>query len=309
VRALAAAADDVSRERFDAPLASSPLREVRRVTQAFEAMRAALARRIDELRSANRALEERQVRLAALQSELIRRERVAASGRMAAELAHEIRNPVANLRNCLELLHRRLDGDAQGREFAALAIDELLRMHELAERMLDLNRPSSPDQRTCDAGEVAREVAALARIGTPSSVAAFAVRAEGACTVALPPDALKQVLLNLVQNAREVVPHGLALTMRVASGDARTVIDVEDNGPGVDPGLRSRIFDPFFTTRGNAGGIGLGLFVVEGIVRAHGGSVAIDDAPGGRGARFRVTLPDAAPAPAVSDTRTFVERA
>lgn len=308
VRALAAAADDVSRERYDAPLDRSPLREVRRVTQAFDAMRAALARRIDELRSANRALEERQQRLTALQSELIRRERVAASGRIAAELAHEIRNPVANLRNCLELLHRRLEGDAQGREFATLAIDELLRMHELAERMLDLNRPAAPDQRTCDAAEVAREVAALARIGTASSVATFAVRADGPCTVALPPDALKQVLLNLVQNAREVVPHGLAMVLRVACDGERTVIDIDDNGPGVDPALRARIFDPFFTTRGNAGGIGLGLFVVEGIVRAHGGSVSIDDAPGAPGARFRITLPGAVAPDVLPDARAFVER-
>ncbi|MGH7502214.1 MAG: sensor histidine kinase [Longimicrobiales bacterium] len=308
VRALAAAADDVSRERYDAPLARSPVREVRRVTQAFEAMRAALATRIEELRSANRALEERQARLVALQSELMRRERVAASGRMAAQLAHEIRNPVANLRNCLELLHRRLDRDAEGREFAELAIDELLRMHELTERMLDLNRPSPPDQQTCDAAAVAREVAALARIGSAGSIAALTVSAQGPCTTAVAADSLKQVLLNLVQNAREAMPAGLVLTIRIACEGEETVIDVDDNGPGVDPALHARIFDPFFTTHANAGGIGLGLFVVEGTVRSHGGTVAISGGPDG-GARFRIRLPTAALRPASrTEARAFTGR-
>jgi HAMP domain-containing protein len=165
VRVLAAAADRLSEGDFGAPLPASPVRELGRVSNAFGTMRTALGLRLDELRAANRMLEERQTRLAALQSELIRRERVAVSGRMAAELAHEIRNPIANLRNCLELLYRRLEEDPPAREFASLAIDELLRMHELAERMLDLHRPHDAALCECDSTKVAGEVATLARMG------------------------------------------------------------------------------------------------------------------------------------------------
>jgi signal transduction histidine kinase len=289
VRTLAAAADRLSHGDFDAPLVASPVRELMRVTQAFDAMRASLAGRIEDLRAANRKLEERQARLAALQAELIRKERVAVSGRMAVELAHEIRNPVANLRNCLELLHRRLQGDEQGREYASLAIDELLRMHELAERMLDLYRPRNAEAGYSAVADVAREVAMLARVGAEDAVSVF-VHTDGHLTAAIPPDALKQVLLNLVQNAREAVPNGLVVRIDVRAEDETTVITVCDNGPGVPTGIRGRIFDPFFTTRGTAGGIGLGLFVVEGVVRGYGGRVWLEEAESG-GACFHIVLP------------------
>jgi signal transduction histidine kinase len=290
VRVLAAAADRLSHGDFDAPLAASPVRELMRVTQAFNAMRVSLANRIEELRAANRMLEERQARLAALQAELLRKERVAVSGRMAVELAHEIRNPVANLRNCLELLHRRLEHDEQGREYASLAIDELLRMHELAERMLDLYRPRNAESGHCAVADVAREVAMLAGVGAEDAVSVF-VHTEGQSVAAVPPDALKQVLLNLVQNAREAVPSGLVVRIDMRTELASTAITVCDNGPGVPPGIRGRIFDPFFTTRGSAGGIGLGLFVVEGVVRGYGGRVWLTEAESG-GACFHIVLPN-----------------
>jgi signal transduction histidine kinase len=294
VRALATAADRVAGGDFGAPLAASPVREVQRVTQAFDAMRNTLSLRIEQLRAANRMLEERQARLAAMQSELIRRERMAVSGRMAVELAHEIRNPVANLRNCLELLYRRLDADPQGREFATLAIDELLRMHELAERMLDLNRPRDSSVGQCDVAEVAREVAALTRLGGEPSVHVN-VRAHRPAHATIPPDAMKQVLLNLVQNAREAMPRGLVIEIDVSSSDGITSITVADNGPGVPPEIRASIFDPFFTARAPAGGTGLGLFMVEGVVAAHGGTVQLVDETNRQGARFRITLPAAQP--------------
>jgi two-component system, NtrC family, sensor kinase len=298
VRVLASAAGSVSRGDFGAPLAASPVREVAAVTGAFGEMRSALAVRIEELRTANRLLEERQSRLTALQSELIQRERVAAGGRVAAELAHEIRNPVASLRNCLELLQRRLVDDPEGREYAALAIDELLRMHELAERMLHLNRPRDPAVGRCDAAQVAREVAALARIGADGVV--VSVVADGPMPAAIPPDALKQVLINLVQNARDAVPRGLEMEIIVERDDSSIRVVTCDNGPGIPPEIRRRVFDPFFTTRATAGGVGLGLFVVEGVIRGHGGTVAVDDAPGG-GACFRIAVPAADPAAAPAE--------
>jgi signal transduction histidine kinase len=289
VRVLAAAAERLSAGDFAAPLHASSVRELQRVSQAFATMRNSLGLRLEELRSANRMLEERQARLAALQSELIRRERVAASGRLATELAHEIRNPVANLRNCLELIYRRLERDPQGQEFASLAIDELLRMHELAERMLDLNRATESSQRYCDALAVAREVAALSRVNADGEASTIVVRSEQPAPVAIPSDALKQVLLNLVQNAREARPAGLVIEIDIQTVGTWTTIRVADNGPGIPPEIRTRVFDPFFTTRAHAGGVGLGLFVVEGIVRGNGGTVAIEESD--RGSCFRIVLP------------------
>jgi signal transduction histidine kinase len=171
-----------------------------------------------------------------------------------------------------------------------LAIDELLRMHELAERMLDLYRPRNAESGHCAVADVAREVAMLAGVGAEDAVSVF-VHTEGQPVAAVPPDALKQVLLNLVQNAREAVPSGLVVRIDVRTELASTAITVCDNGPGVPPGIRGRIFDPFFTTRGSAGGIGLGLFVVEGVVRGYGGRVWLTEAESG-GACFHIVLPN-----------------
>jgi signal transduction histidine kinase len=292
VRALAAAAGRVSQGDFGSPLEDSRVTEVSRVTESFAEMRKALAGRIDQLRDANRMLEERQERLSALQAELIQRERVATSSRMAAELAHEIRNPVANLRNCLELLHRRLGNDPEGREYALLAIDELLRMHDLAERMLQLNRPRTSLVDSCDATEVANEVASLARLGAGAAEVSVVVESRGRAMAAIAPDALKQIFLNLTQNARDTVPQGLELTLALSRERDLVTIEVSDNGPGIPEEIRDHVFDPFFTTRETAGGVGLGLLVVEGIVRGTGWSVAVGEAEGG-GACFRIILPAA----------------
>ncbi len=302
VRALAAAAAGVSRGDFESALPRSPIRELAQVTTAFAEMRAALAARIEQLHAANRALAERQARLTALQSELIRRERVAVSSRMVAELAHEIRNPIANVRNCLEVIQRRQRRDRQAEEFTSLAIDELLRMHELAERMLDLNRPRQVGAAACDAALLAEETAALARVGRSADEAVVVVQTGGPAPAAIPPDALKQVLLNLIQNAKEAVPHGLRLEIDVRRTAGGVIVTVSDNGPGIPEPLRERIFDPFFTTRASSGGMGLGLSVVEATVQSHGGAVTAGTAPGG-GACFFIVLP-AAPSDAAADGPT-----
>jgi signal transduction histidine kinase len=142
----------------------------------------------------------------------------------------------------------------------------------------------------CDAAEVVREVAALARIGSGSAVS-INVTARGETGTAISPDALKQVLLNLIQNARDAVPTGLVLDIEVQPRGASTGITVCDNGPGIPPEIRARCFDPFFTTRATAGGRGLGLFVVEGVVRGPGGRVWVTSSPAGSGACFHILLP------------------
>jgi len=172
-------------------------------------------------------------------------------------------------------------------------------MHELAEQMLDLNRPRDPSSQRCDPMNVAREVARLATAGAHEDD--IRINVNGAVTreAGIAPDALKQVLLNLVQNAREAVMHdgGAPPNIAIAIHDSPegAIIRVTDNGPGVPEELRTRIFDPFFTTKGAVDGVGLGLFVAEGLVRSAGGRVSIEPTPQGRGgATFRVELPLAA---------------
>src|SRR5215831_11109901 len=294
VHQLSAAASAMAQGSFDAPLPTSRINEVARVAQQFGEMRAALDQRMSELKEANEALADRNARLGALQADLMQRDRLAASGRLVGQLAHEIRNPVANLRNLLELIRRRSGDNAEVIEFADLAIDELLRMHELAEQMLDLNRPRDPSAKACAPTLVAREVARLAVAGAPDGALVVDVRGPDDVFAAIAPDALKQVFVNLIQNAREAVSQSDASRRAEIHIDVNTtgrsiVIGVADNGPGIPDAERSRIFDPFYSTKREMAGVGLGLFVAEGLVRSAGGRLTVRDAPSG-GALFEIEL-------------------
>jgi two-component system NtrC family sensor kinase len=301
VQQLAGAAAAFGAGDLDAPVPSSRIREVDQVATTFTDMRGALAARIAELRDANAALVDRNARLTALQADLMQRDRLVAAGRLVAQLAHEIRNPVASLRNCLELIRRRVEGDAEAREFADLAIDELLRMHELAEQMLDVARPRDPGASRCHPVLVAREIARLSSVGPAlghGAAIAVEVAGEDRVEAAMAPDALKQVLLNLLQNSRDANTSDGPARIRIAvtAHGAHVSVDVVDDGPGISAEILHRVFDPFFTTKDAVHGVGLGLFVAEGLVRTAGGSIvarnaAVGSGPAYGGAWFHIELP------------------
>jgi signal transduction histidine kinase len=294
VRLLAQAADRLSEGDFEAPVPHSRLEEIDRLGSAFRTMRENLRGRLHELAEANRELEDRQQRLRDLQAELIRQDRLASSARMAAELALEIRNPVANVRNCLEVVRRGLPDGSEGSRFADMAIDELLRMHELAENLLDLNRPSDPSQGTCDPVAVAGQVATLVGVGDEPVRVTIRSGAPAAVRMAVPPDALKQILFNLVQNAREATGGRDGVEIRVATVPGAVRLEVLDRGPGISEEALPQLFDPFFTTKHAVHGVGLGLFVAEGLIRRYGGRMDASNREDGPGARFRVEAPPAA---------------
>jgi C4-dicarboxylate-specific signal transduction histidine kinase len=121
------------------------------------------------------------------------------------------------------------------------------------------------------------------------------VRGPDDAFVAIAPDALKQVFVNLVQNAREAVSQSDAsrpaeIRIGVTVAGPSIVIGVADNGPGIPESERSRVFDPFYSTKREMAGVGLGLFVAEGLVRSAGGRLTVGQVPGG-GALFEIQLP------------------
>jgi signal transduction histidine kinase len=290
VSSLAGAATRISQGDFHASADRSGVREVDQLAEAFEVMRDALALRIEELGAANAELEDRQERLSMLQAELVQRDRLSAASRLLAQLAHEVRNPVASVRNCLEVLRRRVDADEEASELADLAIDELLRMHELTEQMLDLHRPRTANGH-CDATAIAEEVAALVRVGLGDRDIDISVDAPERVTADIPGDALKQVLLNLVQNAQEALRDQGRIEIRVTELGSNAHIEVVDTGPGIAKEALSQIFDPFFTTKADVRGVGLGLFTAAGLTRSHGGRIAVENRAQAVGARFTVEIP------------------
>jgi signal transduction histidine kinase len=289
VGSLAAAAGRLASGDFDAPLQTSGIREVTQVSEAFDQMRAVLRARLADLEEANRELADRQDRLVVLQGELVQRDRLASAGRLLSQLAHEIRNPIASIRNCLEVLRRRTAHQPDAREFADMAIDELLRMHELTEQMLDVHRPRDPEGSACEVTEVAREVANLLKAGAdPEKQLTVSVVSSGPALARVAPDSLKQVLLNLGLNAREAMECDGPIEIVIRPDDEKVGIEVYDRGPGIPEEILPRVFDPFFTTKSQVQGVGLGLFTAEAIVRTYGGRIEGGNRSDGPGAHFSI---------------------
>lgn len=276
-QALARAALRLAEGDYAAPLPPPSADEIGQLTQAFGRMRQALAEREQRLRQA--------------QLELLHREKLAAMGRLVAQLSHELNNPLHNLQNCLEALARRSDPRDPNREFLDLAREELQRLITLTRRLLDHGRPLPDQAQDVDLNRLVERVVALARPGLDAHRISVDLDLDpGLPTIYGHPDSLHQVVVNLVDNARDAMPHGGRLRIVTRAQEEHVELMVEDTGVGIPPEHRPRIFEAFFTTKPGVHGVGLGLFVVDGIVRGHRGRIEVDSAPG-RGSRFVVALP------------------
>ena len=241
-------------------------------------------------------------RLTQAQAQVVRSERMASVGRLAAGVAHEIGNPIAALVGMQELL---LDGDLPGdqqRDFLQRMRRETDRIHTVIRDLLDFARPEGPPApgsgvpAPADVQQVARDVVALVKPQKHFRSVDVEVDVEGIPLVAMPAQRLTQVLLNLVLNAGASVatgnakPGGGRVTVRARREGERVRIEVEDNGSGVAPAVRDRLFEPFVTTKDVGEGTGLGLAVCRGLVESVGGEIHLDPSYTG-GARFYVVLP------------------
>lgn len=251
----------------------------------------------DEIGQLEAAFEKMVSGLSRAQALALSNERLAAIGKMAAHVTHEIRNPLSAMGLNVELLAEELAGlkapdGPQRTEVATLlaAIQrEAQRLEHLSEEYLRVARLPEPRMEADDVAVAVREIVAFAR---PQ------IEREG-CTVELtiadplPPalfdeGQLRQALLNLLRNAREAMPGGGPIDVRVMAEGMGVVVDVDDRGGGIPDEIRARVFDPFFSTKGE--GTGLGLAITRHIVQAHGGSVTCEPRESG-GTRFRVALP------------------
>ena len=208
---------------------------------------------------------------------LARAETLSAMGRMAAQMAHEVRNPLGIIRAAAGRLRSKY-GDKIDPKLVEFILEEVDRISELTDHYLSLSREERIRPEPCDLAALVREVveAFSGEGGPPVELDVPA----GPMVVYGDPNRLRQVLLNLLRNAREATSNTPDPRIRVSlRGHRRGVyISVEDNGPGVPPELRDKIFEPFFTSKEK--GSGLGLYVVRRIVRAHGGEIQLRSRPG-----------------------------
>jgi len=274
---LASAASELARGNFDAPLPPASEDEVGQLTRAFGDMRAAIA--------------EREARLRSAQAELVHREKLVAMGKLVAQLSHEINNPIYNIQNCLEVLDRRGDPDDPNREFLTLAREELQRMAILTRQLLDQSRPVPGDARPVNLNQLSQRVVTLSAAEIERRGVDVALELEPELPdVMAHADAIQQVLANLVANALDAMPTGGSLRVRTRSQEEVVEVMVEDTGAGIAEEHLPHVFDAFFTTKPGISGVGLGLFVSEGIVRGHRGRLSVESSHGA-GTRFVIRLP------------------
>jgi signal transduction histidine kinase len=219
-------------------------------------------------------------------------ERLALLGRVAAGLAHEIRNPLSSISGSIEMLHESPNLSDEEKQLCAIVQREAARLNHLVTDMLDLSKPKQPRVDRVDVAALAREVVALAA-RSERSAGDVSVAYEGPAGSAFAQcdaEQMRQVVWNLVRNAVQASGAGTKVVVAVREDEAGVELAVMDTGPGIDESARDKLFDVFFTTRPH--GAGMGLAVVKRIIDDHapfGASIEVDS---GRtaGATFRVHL-------------------
>jgi signal transduction histidine kinase len=231
----------------------------------------------------------------ALETRVIRADKLATLGQFAASVVHEVNNPVAAIQMYAEHLSRSLAADAADMARLARIGEAAGRIQALARRLLSYARPDPEPPAAMPIAEVVQQ----ALLYCEPVITEAGVQIERSVDAELPPvqgvrAELTQVLVNLVTNACHAVERGrgrIALAAR-ALPDGYVRVSVEDNGHGIAPAHLPRIFEPFFTTRGAGSGTGLGLSIVRSILEAHGARVRVTSTEA-TGARFEIDLPAA----------------
>jgi two-component system NtrC family sensor kinase len=251
----------------------------------------------DEIGQLEAAFEKMVSGLSRAQALALSNERLAAIGKMAAHVTHEIRNPLSAMGLNVELLAEEL-GNLSGHDGARraeassllVAIQrEVQRLEQLSEEYLRVARLPQPRMEADDLTAVVREIVAFARPEIERDGCSVDLHVADSLPAALFDEAqLRQALLNLLRNAREAMPGGGPIDVHVMAEGMGVVVEVDDRGGGIPEEIRARVFDPFFSTKGE--GTGLGLAITRHIVQAHGGTVTCEPREEG-GTRFRVALP------------------
>ena len=260
--------------------------ELATLAREFNAMAQRLAARERELRAQGEAL--------------LRSERLAAIGRIAAQITHEIRNPLSSISlNAEELGERAPDA----RELCDAIVREVDRLTGITEEYLRFARLPKPQLQRADVNDTVRDLLDFVR----PELEAGGVRVTASLSPGLPRvladvAQLRQLLLNLLRNAREAMSSGGSLDVATRSQEGLVSLEIHDTGHGISPERMERIFDPFFTTK--ARGTGLGLAMAQEIAQEHGGQLLCESVVG-EGTVFTLRLPAAplleqAEAPAIA---------
>ena len=235
---------------------------------------------------------------------MVRAEKLAAAGRMAAAVAHEINNPLAAITNCICLALGDTSLPEATRQYLRTAQQELIRVGHLTRQTLGFYRERSPAE-SASVGDMIDEVLRTFehKLRNRNLLVTKEIAAQTSVTTVV--GELRQVLSNIVANSIDALPEGGRVHIHAHHTCAdsgswhRLMITVADNGAGIAPEFRDRVFEPFFTTKQEFG-TGRGLWVASELLRKNGGSIRMRSRPG-RGTVFTIFLPVTAATAAVAD--------
>lgn len=269
------------------------------ITDVTRGARRMFAAHMRDLSAAKRAEEE----IKRQRNALHQKEKLAALGSLLAGVAHELNNPLSVVTGQTMLLREQVLREADGGQAYEKVLQRCDRIESAAHRcarivrsFLDMARQREAERRATNLSDVVREaVELLAYNMRASGVKVSVAVTPGLPRLMLDAGQVHQVLLNLLVNAQQALEEKAGERLIRVFVEAEPAlkavrIRVEDNGPGIPEGIRSRIFDPFFTTKPQGVGTGIGLAVSRGLIEAHGGTLELGEAPGG-GAMFVVQLP------------------
>lgn len=224
-----------------------------------------------------------------LQNEVVRSQKLATVGKLAAGVAHEIRNPLSSIKGFATYFKERYKERAEDQEIASIMIQETDRLNRVVSQLLEFARPAKPAPREIDLRSfISETIFILERQPKAKSINVEADVSAFPQTASFDSDMMRQVLLNLYLNSIESMEEDGTLTVRAIREDNRLVIKVIDNGCGIKEEDIGQIFDPYFTTKST--GTGLGLAITNSIVESHGGEIKILSSPG-KGTEVSVILP------------------
>lgn len=295
----------VSQMELDRPLnIIHSSQELDELAQSFDRMRERLREAVAENNQFTLKLEtkveERTQQLKAAHQKLLQSDRLASLGQLAASVAHEINNPVSGVLNLSMLMQRMLkEGGVppnrleEFRKYLSQVTSETSRVGRIVSDLLSFSRRSKPHRAPADLNQIVRTTLSLVQHKMKlSNVAVEARLAETLPPVSCDQSQMQQVVLNLLLNAAEAAQPkgGGRVTVSTEAAGGVVVLNISDNGEGIQPENLAKIFDPFFTTKPEGKGVGLGLAVSYGIIQAHGGDIEVQSKVG-EGTTFRISLP------------------
>jgi signal transduction histidine kinase len=259
VKALDRAAVEVGRQNYDYEVPVKGEDELGRLAATFNAMCASI----------------REAR-----EELIRSERIATIGRLAASIVHDLRNPLATIYAGAEMLLYSQLSEAQIQRLAGNMLGASQRVQDLLQDLLDVGRGKTGEIRPCDLREIAGAVARSLESAAAAQQVRIVLDVPEGLNLPLDRRRIERVFLNLMGNALEAMPAGGAITVSAVVESDSVVVTVTDTGPGIALEIRSRLFQPFVTARKKTG-LGLGLALARQAVVDHGGDMWADSSESG----------------------------